>query len=124
MKAYIDRESGEVWELESDGSQDNYIQPTFELLTDEELAAIRAEQGAGVAPTPEEAAQLAIEKRAELLRKAALVIGPLQDAVDIGEATEDKESQLLLWKRYRIAVSEIDQQDGFPLAIEWPAEPK
>lgn len=58
-----------------------------------------------------------------LLRMAAIRIAPLQDAVDIGEATTAEEQQLLAWKKYRVALNRITEQQGFPTAIEWPDVP-
>ncbi len=42
MKHYIERETGTIFAYELDGSQDAYIQEHFELLTEEELAVLRA----------------------------------------------------------------------------------
>ncbi|PZW76592.1 virus tail fiber assembly protein lambda gpK [Pseudomonas sp. 2848] len=51
------------------------------------------------------------------------VIGALQDAVDLGEATPEEEAKLLEWKRYRIALIRAPNQPGYPTEIDWPAPP-
>lgn len=123
MKAYYDRETGQVTEFESDGSQDAWIGSNLEPLTDEQLQDIRKAQQAADAPTPDQVLQLANLKRDELLAKAAIRIAPLQDAVDIDDASDDDIASLLLWKKYRVAVNRIDRQTGFPSEISWPEEP-
>lgn len=35
-------------------------------------------------------------------------IAPLQDAVDLGEATDDEKARLLAWKKYRVQVNRVD----------------
>ncbi|MGK0158845.1 tail fiber assembly protein [Pseudomonas mosselii] len=51
------------------------------------------------------------------------VIGALQDAVALGEATSKEEAKLLEWKRYRIALIRLPDQPGYPTEIDWPAPP-
>ena len=123
MKTYINRSTGELFAYEPDGSQDAYIPAGLELLSDEELAVIRTAQEAAAAPTPEQVMQAAFNKRDGLLAAAAIRIGPLQDAVDLGEVSAGEEQSLLAWKRYRIAVNRISQQSGFPTDIDWPSQP-
>lgn len=66
----------------------------------------------------------AVEMRTGDYRKRAdTAIAPLQDAVDLGEATEKEESRLKEWKRYRIALSRIPEQTGYPESVEWPVAP-
>lgn len=50
-------------------------------------------------------------------------IAPLQDAVDVEEATEDEVATLKEWKRYRIALNRLPEQAGYPSVIDWPAPP-
>lgn len=65
----------------------------------------------------------AFAKRDQLLSEATARISPLQDAVDLGEATANEEASLKKWKQYRVAVNRVDQQPGFPTSIAWPPEP-
>lgn len=74
-------------------------------------------------PTEEELAAAAEAKRDELLRVAAIRIAPLQDAVDLGVATEAEATALTAWKRYRVVLNRLPEQPGYPLEITWPAPP-
>lgn len=123
MKYFILRATNEVFAYEADGSQDAYIKPELEPLSDEELAAIRAAQEAAAAPTSEQILQAANAQRDSLLAVAALRIAPLQDAVDLDEATAADKANLLLWKRYRVAVNRVPDQAGYPVTIDWPPQP-
>lgn len=71
--------------------------------------------------TPE---YLAGVKKDELLKLAAIRIAPLQDAVDLDEATNEEVALLKKWKQYRIAVNRISQQTGYPDNIVWPTMPE
>ena len=122
MKHYRD-EKGNIFAFEEDGSQDDYIPETLALLSAEELSALRAEHEAARAPTPEQLLVMANDKRDELLNLAALRIAPLQDAVDLDQATPEDAANLKLWKKYRVAVNRIHEQPGFPVTIEWPEQP-
>ncbi|MDM3051005.1 tail fiber assembly protein [Citrobacter sp. CK183] len=61
-------------------------------------------------------------KKAELLSAAAAAIAPLQDAVDIGMATNEETALLLEWKKYRVQVNRVDTSTA--PGIEWPEQPK
>ncbi|MCX2891711.1 tail fiber assembly protein [Pseudomonas sp. DCB_BI] len=61
--------------------------------------------------------------RAKLLVDAAVRMGPLQDAVDIGEASDAEKDLLVAWKRYRVYLNRIELQEGFPKTIVWPQSP-
>ncbi|MDD1979272.1 tail fiber assembly protein [Pseudomonas putida] len=50
-------------------------------------------------------------------------IAPLQDAVDLEEATETEVAVLKAWKKYRIALIRVPDQPGYPGTIDWPAPP-
>ncbi|TBV12809.1 phage tail protein [Stutzerimonas kirkiae] len=75
------------------------------------------------APTEEELSSAAARRRDVLLTEAATRIAPLQDAVDLGDASSDEEAALLSWKRYRVALNRLAQQEGYPARIEWPVSP-
>ncbi|WP_085599588.1 MULTISPECIES: tail fiber assembly protein [unclassified Pseudomonas] len=66
----------------------------------------------------------ALGLRDQLLLQAATRISPLQDAVDLGDATAAEEAELKKWKQYRVAVNRVDQQSGFPRAVSWPPAPE
>lgn len=60
---------------------------------------------------------------ARLRKIADDAIAPLQDAVDIDDATEAEEASLKLWKKYRVALNRLPDQPGYPATIDWPASP-
>lgn len=64
-----------------------------------------------------------IDRKDALLRYAAEQIAPLQDAVDLGLATEEEVDRLRSWKTYRVALNRLEEQDGYPLAVDWPEQP-
>ncbi|EBF7359551.1 tail fiber assembly protein [Salmonella enterica] len=68
----------------------------------------------------EAAAQLreAEETKKRLLQTASEKIAPLQDAVDLNEATDKEKASLLAWKKYRVQVNRVDT-----LIPTWPGMP-
>lgn len=72
-------------------------------------------------PTPEEALAAATTTRDSLLAQATLRIAPLQDAVDLDEATADETALLKKWKQYRVALNRIDLTVQ---PITWPEVPQ
>lgn len=58
-----------------------------------------------------------------LLAVATLRIAPLQDAVDLDDASPADKALLRAWKQYRVALSRIEQTPGFPAEVEWPTAP-
>jgi hypothetical protein len=79
------------------------------------------------APEPPDAPPTALAilaQRDALLTAAALRIDPLQDAVDLDDATSAETTSLKAWKQYRVKLSRIEQQSGFPASVVWPKAPK
>ncbi|MFT0866059.1 tail fiber assembly protein [Pseudomonas sp. CAM1A] len=64
-----------------------------------------------------------VAETARLRRAADDAIAPLQDAVDLDEATEAEALRLKEWKRYRVALNRLPEQHGYPAEIDWPAPP-
>jgi hypothetical protein len=54
----------------------------------------------------------------ELLNHANDVIAMLQDAVELGMATEEENSSLADWKRYRVLLNRVN-----PNEPDWPPKP-
>ncbi|KOY61021.1 phage tail protein [Photorhabdus heterorhabditis] len=73
-------------------------------------------------PTKEELIQQAEHEKFQSLAKVNNLVGPLQDAVDLGIATEEEKTDLLAWKQYRVMLSRIDV--SLAPNIEWPEQPK
>lgn len=60
-------------------------------------------------------------EKARLLKRANEAIAPLQDAVDLGIATDDEETLLLAWKKHRVLLNRVDSRKGAD--IVWPEQP-
>ncbi|MFG0272094.1 tail fiber assembly protein [Pseudomonas sp. zjy_14] len=78
------------------------------------------------AKAQEAAEQLLASVAADLTQRRAVAdaaIAPLQDAVELEEATEAEATLLIKWKRYRVALSRLPEQEGYPNEIDWPAPP-
>lgn len=102
MKYYKDK-NNEVYAYESDGSQDAFIADDLIFIAEEEALAITNPQ-----PTKEQLIAEAEYQKQALLNEAAAAIAPLQDAVDLGIATDEERKQLIRWKNYRVLLSRID----------------
>lgn len=71
-------------------------------------------------PAPAEVLASNTATRDYFLTVASLAVAPLQDAVDLGEATDDEVVLLKKWKQYRVAVNRIDLTVTNP---QWPDYP-
>lgn len=60
------------------------------------------------------------QQRDALMFGATQAIAPLQDAVDLGVATQDEQARLLAWKTYRIALNRLDLAKQ---PVSWPILP-
>jgi hypothetical protein len=67
--------------------------------------------------------EVAQSEIARLRATADFALAPLQDAVDIDEATESEVALLKAWKKYRVALNRLPEQAGYPNTIDWPAAP-
>ncbi|CDG89661.1 tail fiber assembly protein [Xenorhabdus bovienii] len=65
--------------------------------------------------------QSEVEKQ-QLMSRAREKIAPLQDAVDLGIATEAERLALNEWRKYRVMLNRIDCT--MSLDIKWPEQPK
>lgn len=73
------------------------------------------------APSQETLIAVAENLKAKLLKRAGEAIAPLQDAVDLGVATDAEAALLLGWKKYRVLLNRIDTR--IAPDIEWPVAP-
>ncbi len=71
----------------------------------------------------EDLKQQALSQKEILLLKASEKIAPLQDSVDIEEATDDEIAKLKEWKKYRVLLNRIESQPNFPNNVDWPVMP-
>ncbi|MDL4913726.1 MAG: tail fiber assembly protein [Enterobacterales bacterium endosymbiont of Blomia tropicalis] len=72
-------------------------------------------------PTRDELIAAAESRKSELLAAAGAAIAPLRDAVDLDIATDDEQSLLLAWKKYRVLLNRIDTSTAPD--ISWPTQP-
>jgi hypothetical protein len=99
--------------------------------------AVALEFGPILEPETPALAQAALLTRARLSAVATAtistlqpVLDTLQDAVRLGLATDQeaaalplKQAELDAWCSYRVYLSRIETQAGFPSAIDWPPAP-
>ncbi len=112
MKYYKDK-NNEVYAYESDGSQDEFITDTLTPISEQDALAITNPR-----PTKAQLITEAEYQKQALLNEASAAIAPLQDAVDLGIATDKEREQLREWKEYRVLINRIDTSIG--INIEWP----
>lgn len=72
--------------------------------------------------TRDELQVLASGEKAQRLNVASNKIAPLQDAADLGIATNEEEVSLKEWKTYRVMVNRVDITSAPD--IEWPSSPE
>lgn len=132
MSVYFSPETMGFYPL---GIPDNMDESTLVELTDDVYSSLKGqalmlgkdgktpELYKAPPPTEDELKQQALYLRDQKLRSAAVRIAPLQDAVDIGDATDAELAQLNLWKTYRVALNRIQDQPGYPTDIKWPETP-
>ncbi len=80
-------------------------------------APILSEQSA---PPKEIQLELRLREKAARMEAATRRIVPLQDAVDLGIASDSDTATLTALKRYRIDLNAVDISAG---PVEWPVEP-
>jgi hypothetical protein len=115
----------DAWVIVDDFRGVAYYTNSPEKHVIDELGAV-VPAGATSEPPPPTTAELtasALGQRDGLLYTAGLRIAPLQDAVDLGDATDADVANLRLWKQYRVAINRIPDQPGFPRTINWPSQP-
>jgi hypothetical protein len=136
MKTYARVEDGTVLELikvSDDQTVESLYHPDFARLLvdvtgvkpDPREGWVMGSKGKFEAPVPKQPTPAEIVAgnamvRDELLSAASLAIAPLQDAVDLGIATEDEAARLKLWKEYRVQVGRVDLTQQAP---DWGVKP-
>jgi len=71
----------------------------------------------------EQQAGSVLAKREFLMTEASNRINPLQDAVDLSIATDQEIDLLKNLKKFRVDLSRVELQDGFPFEVTWPENP-
>ncbi|WP_189389258.1 tail fiber assembly protein [Buttiauxella sp. B2] len=72
----------------------------------------------GITAAPIDNVAVADIKRRKLLAEATATIAPLQDAVDLGVATDEEIASLRNWKKHRVLLSRVDISAA--PNINWP----
>lgn len=75
------------------------------------------------APSHEQLVAEAAAEKAYRMQVATATIAPLQDAVDLDDATDAEKALLTAWKQCRVALNRIEQQAGYPAEVDWPVQP-
>ncbi|HDS9455791.1 TPA: tail fiber assembly protein [Enterobacter asburiae] len=73
------------------------------------------------APTYEERVSQATMQKNALMKTASDIITPLEDAAELGIATDEEAAALLGWKRYRVMLNRVDVNTAPD--IQWPERP-
>lgn len=94
-----------------------------ELYSTEVFSAVEPPKTEAPPPSSEELIAEAKVQRDKLLAIAANRMGPLQDAVDLGRATDAEVALLTQWKGYRVDLNRVEEQESFPVEIHWPLSP-
>jgi hypothetical protein len=102
-----------------DSPQDPESFPYQGVIPDDDPRYLAFLDHGKISPADEARAQ-----RDSLLSLAAIRIAPLQDAVDIDDATAADVALLKKWKQYRVALNRIQDQAGFPGQVDWPVAPE
>lgn len=111
------------WAVRNDGQLYRSVAGPEEVTEDEWYTEDTPPEPVPLPPTPEQVLATVNAKRDEQLALAALRIAPLQDAVDLDDATPSDVARLKKWKQYRVALNRIDEQTTFPDTVDWPAAP-
>lgn len=127
----VDHDWRGMWLWSKDTAKRVYAQlgDTPDSLQATELAppefAVWADDGWLVDAAAQRAAQAVAMGNETASRRAAAdaAITPLEDAVDLGMATTDELAALKAWKRYRVLLSRVPQQAGYPTTVDWPLTP-
>lgn len=73
-------------------------------------------------PNAEERVEQAKQQVSALMQQADRKIRPLNDAQELGIATEQETAQLKAWKTYRVMLNRVDTSQAPP--IDWPIVPE
>ncbi|MGX9379052.1 tail fiber assembly protein [Pseudomonas sp. JQ36] len=76
-----------------------------------------------IEPAPVDPVAVAVAECARRRAIADYAIPPLQDAVDIDDATTADIALLKAWKKYRVELNRLPDQAGWPDSINWPVAP-
>lgn len=116
MHYYKDENNG-VWGYSSDQVSAGFVPDFLVEITEKEADKLIAPPP----PTKEQLIEQAEAKKQRLMAEATVEMAPLQDADDIGEATDEELSQLKAWEKYRVTLNRVDT--SLAPDIDWPVKP-
>lgn len=73
-----------------------------------------------IQPSDEEIIQSNKTQKHNLMANAAAAMKPLEFSNGLGEATSEEDAQLIIWKKYILAVSRVDPEILKPKWPQWP----
>ncbi|MEM7982116.1 tail fiber assembly protein [Morganella morganii] len=118
MKMHYYRDgNGVVWGYDDDQVSGGFVREGLVKITEKEADKLIAPPP----PTKEQLIEQAEAKKQRLMAEATVEMAPLQDADDIGEATDEELSQLKAWKKYRVTLNRVDT--SLAPDIDWPVKP-
>lgn len=65
--------------------------------------------------------EIAESQKSSLMAQATVAMAPLQDAVDLDDATDNEKAMLTAWKKYRVLLNRVDMSTAPD--ITWPTKP-
>lgn len=98
------------------------IPPEFIKAGNSALGGAFIYQDGIIKASPVDYVEKAKVKKQQLLKEATSTISPLQDALDLGIATEIEQKRLGLWKTYRVTISRVNPE--LAPDIDWPSQPE
>lgn len=70
-------------------------------------------------------AKLVVDSKVKALtQEATAKIQILNDAYELGIATDKEKTKLTEWKTYRVLLSRVPEQETYPLTVEYPVKPE
>lgn len=112
---YFKDDKNAVYAYEDDVDE-KYVKSGLTEVTEDEAMAL-----ASPAPSHDQIIAAAASKKNQLRAMADEEIAWLQDAVDVGIATDKETALLAAWKTYRVQLMRIDTSTAPD--IEWPNTP-
>ncbi|WP_369309194.1 tail fiber assembly protein [Providencia rettgeri] len=112
---YYKNSDNEVFAFGNDESPKDWLEQSVIEITESEAISLTQ-------PSKEELISNAELQKQALLIEAINQTTPLQDAVDLGVATDKELMRLNTWKQYRVDLNRIDTSTAPD--IDWPEKPE
>lgn len=116
MKYFREKETGDVYAYESNGSQDDSIKPGLAPMTDDQVSEYLNPRS-----TADQIAKKNTDTQSELTNSASAAMTPLLLSLQLGDASDDEVESAKEWRAYYQALKSIDLTKESP---EWPSKPK